>query len=108
LRELGWVEGQNLLIEQRYGSAELLPRMAEEFVRLNVDLIVADGTAATLAAKNATTTIPILMWSAGDPVGAGLVASLPRRAWGLTNSYSACSLFWCCFAIVRSFRSCMR
>lgn len=85
LLELGWSVGQNLLIEQRYGSAELLPRIAEEFVRLKVDLIVADGTVATLAAKTATTTIPILMWSAGDPVGAGLVASLARPGGNITG-----------------------
>jgi putative ABC transport system substrate-binding protein len=85
LRDLGWIVGQNLHIEQRYGDAELLPRMAEEFVRLKVDLIVADGTAATLAAKNATTTIPILMSSAGDPVGAGLVASLARPGGNITG-----------------------
>jgi putative tryptophan/tyrosine transport system substrate-binding protein len=85
LRELGWIVGQNLLIDQRYGSAELLPRVAREFVRLRVDLIVADGTVATLAAKNATTTIPILMWSAGDPVGAGLVASLARPGGNITG-----------------------
>jgi putative ABC transport system substrate-binding protein len=85
LRELGWIVGQNLLIDQRYGSAELLPRVAREFVRLRVDLIVADGTVATLAAKNATTTIPILMWSAGDPAGAGMVASLARPGGNITG-----------------------
>ena len=85
LRELGWIVGQNLLIEQRYGSAELLARAAKEFVRLKVDLIVADGTVAALAAKNATTTIPILMWSA-DPVGAGVVTSLARPGGNITGS----------------------
>jgi putative ABC transport system substrate-binding protein len=84
LRELGWIVGQNLLIEQRYGSVELLGRAAEEFVRLKVDLIVADGTVAALAAKNATTTIPIFMWS-GDPVRAGLVASLARPGGNVTG-----------------------
>jgi putative ABC transport system substrate-binding protein len=85
LRELGWIVGQNLVIEERYGGAELLRRIAEEFVRLKVDLIVADGTPAALAAKNATATIPILMWS-GDPVRAGLVASLARPGGNITGS----------------------
>ena len=86
LRELGWVVGQNLFIDQRYvGNAELLPRVAAEFVRLKVDLIVAAGESATLAAKNATTTIPIVMWSSGDPVAAGLVASLSRPGGNITG-----------------------
>jgi putative ABC transport system substrate-binding protein len=74
-RELGWIEGQNLLIESRFGSADLLPLLAEELVRLKVELIVTQGTAATLAAKNATATVPIVMWSAGDPVAG------PSPAW---------------------------
>jgi ABC-type uncharacterized transport system substrate-binding protein len=85
LRELGWVVGQNLLIDQRYVSAEMLPKVAEEFARLKVDLIVAEGTAATFAAKNATSTIPIVMWSAGDPVASGLVASLARPGGNITG-----------------------
>jgi putative ABC transport system substrate-binding protein len=60
-RELGWIEGQNLRIESRFGSADLLPLLAEELVRLKVELIVTQGTAATLAAKNATATVPIVM-----------------------------------------------
>ncbi len=87
LRALGWVEGQNLLVERRYanGRAELLRPLAEELVRLKVEIIVTDGTPATLAAKNATTTIPIIMGSAGDPVGAGLVASLARPGGNITG-----------------------
>src|SRR6266705_548715 len=87
LRELGWVEGQNLLVERRYanGRAELLRPLAEELVRLKVEIIVTDGTPATLAAKNATTTIPIIMGSAGDPVGAGFVASLARPGGNITG-----------------------
>jgi putative ABC transport system substrate-binding protein len=87
LSELGWVEGQNLLIERRYtnGRAELLRPLAEELVRLNVEIIVTSGTDATLAAKNATTSIPIVMYTAGDPVRAGLVASLARPGGNITG-----------------------
>src|SRR5258707_44091 len=75
LRKLGWIEGKNLLVERRfaYGRAELLRPLAEELVRLNVELIVTQGSATTLAAKNATRTIPIVMLSAGDPVRSGIV-----------------------------------
>ena len=87
LRELGWVEGKNLLVERRYanGRAELLRPFAEELVRLKVELIATNGTDATLAAKNATTTIPIIIWSAGDPVRTGLVASLARPGGNITG-----------------------
>src|SRR6266705_395372 len=66
LRELGWVEGGNLLIERRYanGRAELLQPLAEELVRLKVEVITTVGTQAAVAAKNATTSIPIVMYSA--------------------------------------------
>src|SRR5438132_3872464 len=82
-----WVEGQNLLVERRYanGRAELLRPFAEELVRLKVELIVTASTAATLAAKNATTTIPIIMGTAGDPVRSGLVASLARPGGNITG-----------------------
>src|SRR5436309_1982901 len=87
LRELGWVEGENLLVERRYanGRAELLRPFAEELVRLKVELIATNGTDATLAAKNATTTIPIIIWSAGDPVRTGLVASLAQPGGNITG-----------------------
>jgi putative ABC transport system substrate-binding protein len=87
LRALGWVEGQNLLVERRYanGRDELLGPLAEELVRLKVEIIVTGGTAATLAAKNATTTIPIIIYSAGDPVRSGLVASLSRPGGNITG-----------------------
>jgi putative tryptophan/tyrosine transport system substrate-binding protein len=87
LRELGWVEGKNLLVERRYttGRAELLQPLAEELVRLKVELIVTFGTNATLAAKNATTTIPIIIKSAGDPARSGLVASLARPGGNITG-----------------------
>jgi putative ABC transport system substrate-binding protein len=79
--------GKNLLIERREanGRAELLRPFAEELVRLKVEIIVTNGTAAALAAKNATTTIPIIMYSAGDPVRAGLVASLARPGGNITG-----------------------
>jgi putative ABC transport system substrate-binding protein len=88
LRALGWVEGQNLLLEQRYanGRAELLRPLAEELVRLKVEIIVTSGTDATLAAKNATNTIPIVFRAAGDPVRAGLVTSLARPGGNITGS----------------------
>src|SRR5437867_901086 len=78
LRDLGYVEGQNLTIETRYAEGQLdrLPALAAELVRLPVDLIVAQGVPAALAAKYATTTIPIVMVGIGDPLGTGLVASL--------------------------------
>ena len=87
LRALGWVIGRNLLVERRdaNGIAELLRPFAEELVRLKVEIIVAWGTAATLAAKNATTTIPIVIGTAGDPVRAGLVASLARPGGNITG-----------------------
>src|SRR5450755_1896379 len=75
LRALGWVEGQNLRVERRYasGNIELLPSLAEELVRLEVEIIGTLGTPAGLAAKNATKTIPVVLWSSADPVGSGLV-----------------------------------
>ena len=90
LRALGWVEGRNLLIERRFAErAELLGPLAQEFVRLKVEIIVAWGTDAVLAAKNATTTIPIIIGSASDPVGSGLVASLARPGGNITGMSNA-------------------
>jgi putative ABC transport system substrate-binding protein len=86
LRALGGVEGKNLRVERRYAErAELLRPFAEELVRLKVEIIVTWGTAATLAAKRATTTIPIIIGSAGDPVTTGLVASLARPGGNITG-----------------------
>ena len=87
LRDLGYVEGQNTVIEYRYaeGKAERLPDLVAELLRLKVDVIVAGGTPAPLAAKQATRTIPIVMTSAGDPVGTGLVASLARPGGNVTG-----------------------
>jgi putative ABC transport system substrate-binding protein len=80
LKELGYVEGQNIIVERRYSEekAELFAQFAAEFVRLNVDLIVVTTTPAVLAAKKATATIPIVQPNSIDPVGAGLIASLAR------------------------------
>jgi putative tryptophan/tyrosine transport system substrate-binding protein len=87
LRELGYVEGLNLVIESRYAEsrADRLPDLAAELVRLKVDVIVAGGTPAPLAAKQATSTIPIVMAAAGDPVRTGLVASLARPGGNVTG-----------------------
>ena len=91
LRELGWVEGQNIVIEYRYaeGRFDRLPDLAAELVRLKVDIIVAVATPASAAAKNATGTIPIVGISLGDPVGTGLIASRARPGGNITGvSYS--------------------
>jgi putative ABC transport system substrate-binding protein len=78
LRELGWVEGQNFIFERRYseGRNERHAAHAAELVRLQPDLIIAVGTPAALAAKEATTTIPVVFILVADPVGSGLVKSL--------------------------------
>ena len=87
LGKLGWIEGKNITIEYRFAEQKLerLPELAADLVRLKVDLIVVSGTTAALAAKKATTTIPIVMTSVGDPVGAGLVASLARPGGNVTG-----------------------
>jgi putative ABC transport system substrate-binding protein len=87
MHALGWIEGHSLVVEHRYagGNPELLRQYAEELVRLNVEIIGTVGTAAAIAAKNATTRIPIVMISAGDPVRAGLVASLGRSGGNITG-----------------------
>src|SRR5262249_46454681 len=78
MRALGYVEGRNLVLEYRAaaGHYERLPALAAELVQLQPEVIVTQGTPATLAAKDATTTIPIVMVGVGDPVESGLVASL--------------------------------
>ena len=87
LRELGYIEGKNLLIEYRFAkSADQYPDLANDVVRLRVDLILAVGVAATRAAKNATGAIPIVMGNASDdPVRQGLVASLARPGGNVTG-----------------------
>jgi putative ABC transport system substrate-binding protein len=87
LRERGWIEGRNIAIELRWaeGKNERYADIAAEFVRLNVDVIVTTGTAAVVAAKQATSVIPIVFTSAGDPVATGLVASLARPGGNVTG-----------------------
>jgi putative ABC transport system substrate-binding protein len=88
LRQLGWVDGQNLVIEYRWaeGNVERLPELATELVRLKVDVIVAPAGSAALAAKNATSTIPIVMIFPSDPVELGLIASLGRPEGNVTGT----------------------
>jgi putative tryptophan/tyrosine transport system substrate-binding protein len=87
LRELGYVDGQNIVIEWRFakGKADLLPELAAELVRLKVDVIIAPATLAIQAAKQATKTIPIVFPRAGDPVAYGLVDSLARPGGNVTG-----------------------
>jgi putative ABC transport system substrate-binding protein len=87
MRALGYVEGQNLVMESRgaEGQHERLPALAAELVGLPVDVLVTWGTPAAVAAKHATTTIPIVIVSVGDPVGTGLVASLARPGGNITG-----------------------
>src|SRR4029078_6572908 len=90
LRDLGYVEGKNLVIEYRYTErkADRYPDLLSDLARLKVDVIIGDGSGAGIAAKKATSTIPIVMTSTTDPVGNGLIASLARpggNVTGLTN-----------------------
>jgi ABC-type uncharacterized transport system substrate-binding protein len=87
LRELGWIEGRSVAIEYRWseGRSERYVDIFAEFIRLKVDLIVTRGTEAALAAKRATSAIPILAAVVGDPVGSGLVASLSRPGGNITG-----------------------
>jgi putative ABC transport system substrate-binding protein len=88
LRDLGYVEGRNITIELRYadGHYDRLPALAADLVRLKVDIVVAEGTPPARAAKQATTTIPIVMTVTGDPVAAGLVTNLARPGGNLTGA----------------------
>jgi putative ABC transport system substrate-binding protein len=87
LRELGWIEGRTVAIEYRWaeGRNERAAEIAAEFVRLKVDVIVTQGTASVIAAKRATSVIPIVFATVGDPVGSGLVASLSRPGGNVTG-----------------------
>ncbi len=107
LRELGYTEGQNLVVERRYaeGHVERFKEFAAEMVQLKVDLIIVVTTPAAFAARNATTTIPIVHPAAIDPVGTGLIASLAHRAAMLrglrfsmpkpAQNVWSCSAKWC-------------
>jgi putative tryptophan/tyrosine transport system substrate-binding protein len=87
MRKLGWIEGKNIAVEYRFAEqrSERLVDLAADLVRLKVDLIVVEATPAALAAKKATTTVPIVMANAGDPVGVGLVASLAQPGGNVTG-----------------------
>ena len=87
LGELGWIDGQTMTIEYRWaqGQTDRAAQIAEEFVRLNVSVIVTSGTPAVVAAKQVTSTIPIVFAVAADPVGNGLVASLSRPGANVTG-----------------------
>jgi putative ABC transport system substrate-binding protein len=87
LSKLGWIEGKNFTIEYRFGEGKLgrMPELAADLVRHKVDLIVVSGTGPATAAKNATTTIPIVMVAVGDAVAEGLVASLARPGGNVTG-----------------------
>lgn len=88
LRELGYVEGRNITVEWRHadGVYDRMPALALELVKLNVDVIVTNGTPGVRAAQNASTTIPIVAVSFGDPVGSGLVSSLAHPGGNITGS----------------------
>ena len=87
LSKLGWIEGKNIAIEYRFaeGKNDRLPELAADLVRLKVDLIVATGAPQALAAKGATTAIPIVITAVGDPVGSGLAESLARPGGNVTG-----------------------
>jgi putative ABC transport system substrate-binding protein len=87
MRDHGWIEGRTVIIEYRWaeGRSERFGEIAAELVRLKVDIIVTGGTAAVIAAKQATLVIPIVFGTAGDPVGTGLVASLARPGGNVTG-----------------------
>ena len=88
LRELGYVEGQNVIVEQRSteGESDRFPELVVELIRLKVDVLVVSGAVGVLAAKKATTTVPIVFLGVGDPVGSGIVASLARPGGNITGT----------------------
>jgi len=87
LRELGWIEGRNVVIEYRWGEGrnERFAEIAAEFVRLKVDVILTSGTAPVIATKQATSVIPIVFATAGDPISTGVVANLARPGGNVTG-----------------------
>ena len=104
LHALGYVEGRNVVIEYRdaEGKFERLPALAAELVALKVDVIVTSGTLATVAAKHATSSIPIVFQTLGDPVTDGLVVSLPRPGGNITGlSNLATELVGKCLELLR-------
>jgi putative ABC transport system substrate-binding protein len=91
LRDIGYVEGENIVIEDRYadGKFDRLPALAAELVRLKFDVIITAGPPVTRAVKEATATIPVVMAQDGDPVGNGFVASLARPGGNITACHSS-------------------
>jgi putative ABC transport system substrate-binding protein len=87
LRERGYIEGQNIVLDYRFseGQDDRLPKLADELVRLPVDIVVTEAHRATMAAKEATSTIPIVISGHADPVGTGIVASLARPGGNVTG-----------------------
>jgi putative tryptophan/tyrosine transport system substrate-binding protein len=87
LRDLGWIEGRNLLIEFRWaeGNYDRLPALAEELLGLNIDVLVTHGAAGALAAKKATSTIPIVITAVGDMLALDLVSNLSRPGGNITG-----------------------
>src|SRR5206468_2014415 len=87
LRQLGYVDGKNIIMEYRYADGQLdrLPQLAAELIELKVDLIIVSGTRAAVAAKQATSTIPIVLAGVGDPVQAGLISSLSHPGSNITG-----------------------
>jgi putative ABC transport system substrate-binding protein len=87
LKDLGWVEGATFVLEPRFADnrPDRLAELAAELVRIKVDVIIMNGTLAALAAKRVTSTIPIVMLAAGDPVGSGIVSSLARPGGNITG-----------------------
>src|SRR5262245_23830982 len=87
LRELGYIEGKSIILEYRFaeGKVDRFPELIAELIQLKVDIIVTGGGPQTRAAKQATTTIPIVMVNVGNPVGSGLVASLARPGGNVTG-----------------------
>jgi len=96
LRELGYIEGKNILIEYRFaeGKADRLPELATELVQLKVDAIFTTGTPAIFALKKATKTIPIVFFSTSDPIGTGVVASLAHPGGNITGISVLASELW--------------
>ena len=96
LREFGYIEGKNILIEYRFaeGKADRLPELAMELVRLKVDAIFTAGTPAIFALKQATKTIPIVFFSTTDPIGTGVVASLAHPGGNITGISALASDLW--------------
>jgi putative ABC transport system substrate-binding protein len=87
LRQMGYIEGQNISIERRYANGQMnrFPQLAADLARFPLDVILAQSFPAAIAAKNATTTIPIVVMGAGDPVATGLVASFARPGGNITG-----------------------